>query len=122
MSDIDSDLKRLFDDRLAAMVPPPRTARPRWRRGIGPTAAIVTLTLVGTALALDVNSVAASSGADCASFLTKVQVWAQVHRSDLPWTDHTAGRAELAKMVAASGCSPHDSTHDRTHPVTGTHH
>lgn len=122
MSDIDADLKRMFDERLAAAVPPPRSAHRGRRRGVFPAAALAALILVATALALDVNGVAAASGADCASFLTKVQVWTQVHRSDLPWADHSAAKAELAKVVAASGCSPHDSTHDRTHPVTGTHH
>jgi len=121
MSDLDADLKRMFDERLASMAPPPRAARPPRRRGVL-SAAIATLALVGMALALDVNSVAASSGADCAGFVTKVQVWAQVHRADLPWTDHSAAKAELARMVATTGCSPHDSTHDSTHPVTGAHH
>ena len=122
MSDVDADLKRIFDERLAATVPPPRSTYRRRRRGVFPAAATAMLILVATALALDVNAVAAASGADCASFLTKVQVWTQVHRGELPWTDHSAAKAELAKVVATSGCSPHDSTHDRTHPVTGTHH
>jgi hypothetical protein len=121
VSDIDMDLKRVFDERLRAVAPPPRTKRrPRKRFRIAAAAAIATVALAGVGLAMDVNSVAATNGLDCASFPTKLQVWVQSHRSDLAGTDHSAAKAELAKMVAASGCAPHDATHDRSH--TGPHH
>lgn len=121
MSDIDMEVKRLFDERLGGLTPPPRTER-RPRRGlrVAATATIATLAFAGTGLVVDVNAVAATNGADCANFLTKVQVWAQSHRTDLAGTDHSAAKAELAKLVAASGCSLHDSTHNSTH--TGPHH
>ena len=122
MSDVDPDLKRLFDRQLAALTPPPPVAHHRRQPSIVPAAAAGILVLVGTAFAFNVNSVAAASGADCASFLTKVQVWAQVHRSELPWTDHSAAHSQLAAMISATGCSPHDSTHDQNHKVVGTHH
>lgn len=121
MSDIDIELKRLFDERLEAHTPPLRTKRRAHNRlRIAAAAAIATLTLAGAGLVFDVNSVAAANGADCANFLTKVQVWTQIHRSDLAGTDHSAARAELARLVAESGCSPHDSTHDASH--SGRHH
>jgi len=125
VTDIDADLQSLFDDRLRGMTPPPRPAR-RARRNlrVAAAAAIATLVFAGVGLAMDVNSVAAANGADCAGFLTKVQVWAQSHRSDLAGTDHSAAKAELAKMVANSGCTPHDATHDASHvrSHTGPHH
>ena len=121
MSDIDTEVKRLFDERLGTLTPPPRTER-RARRGlrVAAAAAIATLGFAGAGLVVNVNAVAATNGVDCANFLTKVQVWAQSHRSDLAGTDHSAAKAELATLVAASGCSPHDSTHDSTH--TRPHH
>ena len=124
MSDIDVELKRLFDERLEAMEPPLPTSRRRHRRlRVATAAATAALAFAGAALAIDVNSVAAANGADCATFLTKVQVWAQSHRSDLAWTDHRAARVELAKLVAESGCSPHDATHDASHSGhSGPHH
>jgi hypothetical protein len=121
VTDIDMDLKRVFDERLRAVTPPPRTRRrPRGRLRVVAAAAIATLAFAGVGLAMDVNSVAATNGVDCASFLAKMQVWAQSHRSDLAGTDHSAAKAELAKMVASSGCAPHDATHDQSH--TGPHH
>ena len=121
MTDIDLDLKRVFDERLRAVAPPPPTKRrPRKRLRFAVAAAIATVAFTGVGLATDVNSVAATNGVDCASFPTKLRVWAQSHRSDLAGTDHSAAKAELAKMVAASGCAPHDATHDRSH--TGPHH
>jgi len=121
MSDIDTELKRVFDERLGAETPPARARRRRRRplRTVA-SAAIATLTIGVALVVLDVNSVAATNGADCADFLTKVQVWAQSHRSDLAGADHSAAKAELAKMVAATGCSPHGATHDASH--TGPHH
>jgi hypothetical protein len=71
---------------------------------------------------MNVNAVSAANGADCADFLTKVQVWAQVHWSDLSLTDHSAAKAELSRIVAQSGCPVHDSSHDRTHSGSGPHH
>ena len=121
MSDIDVELKSLFDERLRTLNPPPRTRRPRRTRlGVAAAAATATLVLAATAVAMDVNSVAAANGVDCANFYTKVQVWAQSHRSDVAGTDHSAAKAELARMVAESGCSPHDSTHNASH--AGPHH
>jgi hypothetical protein len=122
VSDIDMDLKRVFDERLRPVAPPPRTKRrPRKRlRVAAAAAAMATVAFAGVGLAMDVNSVAATNGLDCASFPTKLQVWAQSHRSDLAGTDHSAAKAELAKMVAASGCAPHDATHDRSQ--TRPHH
>ena len=120
MTDIDTDLKRLFDERLGAVTPPPRTRRPRGRLKVAAAAAIATVAAAGIGLAMDVNSVAATNGLDCASFPTKVQLWAQIHRSDLPGTDHSAAKAELGRMVAESGCAIHDPMH---HPSrTGPHH
>ena len=89
MTDLDVDLKRLFDERLEGVKPPPLTSR-RQRRRLRLAAASATAAL----------AVAAANGADCATFPAKVQVWAQSHRSDLAGTDHTAAKAELAKMVA----------------------
>ena len=122
MTDIDAEVKRLFDERLAGVNPPPLTTRQR-RRPLRVAAAAATAALVfaGAALAMDVNSVAAANGADCATFVAKVQLWAQSHRSDLAGGDHSAAKAELAKMVAESGCSPHDATHDASH-TGGPHH
>src|ERR671936_808570 len=111
MSDIDVELKSLFDERLRTLNPPPRTRRPR-RTRLGVAAAAATAT--------HVNSVAAANGVDCANFYTKVQVWAQSHRSDVAGTDHSAAKAELARMVAQSGCAQHDATHDASH--VGPHH
>jgi hypothetical protein len=121
MTDIDMELKRLFDQRLGALTAPSPTVRPapsRLRRA----AAAVTVIVVfaGAGLVFDVNSVAAANGADCAGFLTKVQVWAQSHRNDLVGTDHAAAKAELAKLVAESGCPRHDATHDASR--IGPHH
>ena len=121
MTDVDADLKRLFDERLDGLKPPPRIRRrPRRHLGVAAATATAAVVVVGAALAIDVNSVAAANGADCATFPTKVQVWAQSHRTDFAGTDHAAAKAELAKMVAASGCSAHDATHDANH--TGPHH
>ena len=121
MTDIDVELKRVFDDRLEPMKPPP-PARPRTGRRLRIAAAAATATVViaGAGLAIDVNSVAAANGVDCAGFLTKLHVWAQGHRGDLVGMDHSAAKAELAKMVSESGCAPHDATHDASH--TGSHH
>lgn len=121
MNDIDVQLKALFDQRLGALEPPPHTTHPT-RRPVRVLAAAATavIAVAGVGLVMDVNSVAATNGADCANFLTKVQVWAQSHRSDLAGTDHSAARAELARMVAASGCAPHNAGHDASH--TGPHH
>ena len=122
MTDIDTELKRLFDARLEGVKPPPLIAGGQRRRlRVAAAAATAALVLAGAAFAVDVNSVAAANGADCATFVTKVQLWAQSHRSDLAGTDHSAAKAELAKMVAASGCSPHDATHDASHGG-GPHH
>ena len=121
MSDIDMDLKRVFDERLRAVAPPPLTKRrPHKRLRIAAAAAIATAAFAGVGLAMDVNSVAATNGLDCASLPTKLQVWAQSRRSDLAGTDHSAAKTELTKMVAASGCASHDATHDRSQ--TGPHH
>ena len=122
MTDVDLDLKRLFDERLGGMSAGPRPKR-RARGGarVVAGAAAGAIVLVGAGFALDVNQVAASSGADCAGFLTKVQIWAQSHRTGLGVTDHEAARAELAKMVAQSGCSPHPSNHDGTHSGQNHH-
>ena len=121
MTDIDMELKRLFDQRLGALTPPSTSRRPAPRRlGLAAAAVTVTLALAGGALVFDVNSVAAANGADCASFLTKVQVWAQSHRNDLVGTDHAAAKAKLAKLVAESGCPRHDATHDARR--IGPHH
>ena len=121
MTDVDMELKRLFDQRLGALTPPPRSGRraPPHAR-LASAALAVTLAIAAGGLVFDVNSVAAANGADCASFLTKVQVWAQSHRNDLAGADHSAAKAELAKLVAESGCSPHDATHDASH--AGPHH
>ena len=122
MTDIDVALKRLFDERLGGMEPPaPTTRRPRRRLRVAMAAVTGAVVFGGAALAIDVNSVAAANGADCASFPTKVQLWALSHRSDLAGTDHSAAKAELARMVADSGCSPHDATHDASH-TGGAHH
>ena len=121
MTDIDMDLKRVFDERLRGITPPPRPRRrPRGRLKVAAAAGIATVAFAGVGLAMDVNSVAATNGLDCASFTTKVQLWAQSHRSDLPGTDHAAAKAELGRMVAESGCAIHDPTHHRSH--TGPHH
>lgn len=119
-NDIDLDLKRVFDTRLTGITPPQRPARgARSRARLALTAGLVTLALVGAGFAFDVNSAAAATGAGCADFGTKVQVWAQAHRADAA-TDHAAARAELAKLVADSGCDLHDGTH--TSPPSGPHH
>ena len=121
MSDIDMELKRLFDQRLGALTPPSARGHRAFRRlRLAAVAMTVTVAFAGAGLLFDINSVAAANGADCASFLSKVQVWAQSHRNDLAGTDHSAAKAELAKLVAASGCSRHDATHDASR--TGTHH
>ncbi len=119
-SDIDMELKRLFDERLRTAAPANtrRAAHPRLRAAaMVATAAVV---VAGAGVVVDVNSVAATNGVECSSFLTKLQVWAQSHGSDLAGTDHSAARAELAALVARSGCSPHDASHDASH--TGPHH
>jgi hypothetical protein len=121
VTDIDVELKRLFDDRLEPMKPPPRTMRrTSGRLRVAAAAATAAVVIAGAGLAIDVNSVAAANGVDCAGFLTKLHVWAQSHRGDLVGTDHSAAKAELAKMVAESGCAPHDATHDASH--IGPHH
>jgi len=118
---LDTDLKRLFDEGLGAVTPPPRPRRrPRGRFQVAAAAAIAIVAFAGVGLAMDVNSVAATNGLDCAGFTTKVQLWAQSHRSDLPGTDHSAAKAELGRMVAESGCAMHDPTHHRSH--AGPHH
>jgi hypothetical protein len=121
VNDMDMEVKHLFDERLGALAPPPRTERkPRRRLRVAAAAAIATFAFAGAGLVVDVNAVAATNGADCANFLTKVQLWAQSHRSDLTATDHSAAKADLARLVAASGCSPHGASHDSMH--TGPHH
>lgn len=121
MTDIDMDLKRLFDERLGAVTPLPRRGRRAHRSfRIAVGAGIAALVIAGAGVAADVNTVAATNGLGCADFLTKVQAWAQIHRSDLARTDHSAAKAELAKMVAEAGCAPHDAAHDRSH--IGPHH
>lgn len=122
MSDIDMELKAVFDQRLSAVQPPPR-AKPMPRRRMRVVAAVVAATVAaaGAGFVLDINAVAATSGADCASFPAKVQIWAQAHRGGLAQLDHPASRAEFAKMVADSGCSPHSQSHDHTHSG-GSHH
>src|SRR5919204_4915030 len=70
MTDIDMELKRLFDQRLGALTPPPRSGRrahPHAR--LASAAVAVTLAIAAGGLVFDVNSVAAANGADCASFL-----------------------------------------------------
>ena len=121
MSDIDSDLKNLFDERLGGLHAPARS-KPRARRR-GRRVAVVAATAaiaLTAAFAVEVNAFADTTGVGCANFQTKVQVWAQGHWSN-PFGDHPAAKAELAKMVAASGCSVHDSNHDASHSA-GPHH
>ena len=121
MSDIDADLKNLFDERLGGLNPPPRSRRHARRRGGRVAAVAATAALALTAaFAMEVNAFADATGMGCADFQTKVQVWAQGHWSN-PFGDHSAAKAELANMVAASGCSVHDSNHDASHSG-GPHH
>jgi hypothetical protein len=74
MTDIDTQLKRVFDDQLSRFQAPPRRQRSRtW--GVTVTAAIATLVFALAGVALDVNRVAAANGIDCANLMQKVEFW-----------------------------------------------
>jgi hypothetical protein len=100
VTDIDMDLKRVFDDRLGRFEARPRQRRPRWTR-LAVGVAIATLVLAGTGILLESDSVAAANGVSCANLLVKVQFWTQaaaLGKAGLPNKD------EIQRFATENGC------------------
>ena len=106
-SDLDLELKQVFDERLGSFQAPERRRHSRMRSRLIVGVATVLLVFSGTAFASDVNTVAAANGVDCANPLEKIQVWVRWHADE---ASH-AGKAPthdadhlLAKIAAHGGC------------------
>ena len=92
----DTQLQRIFDERLMRVLPPPRTPRRRGRPGRVLGAALAVL-LAGTSLALvaDVNRTADTAGESCASVLARVELWWETVKSRT-----TAQQLEFKRQAA----------------------
>jgi hypothetical protein len=103
VTDIDMDLKRIFDDRLSRYVPPAgRSSRPRRARLlVGALVATMAFALAG--IAFDVESVAAANGGGCANVVAKLQMWIQ-KKTAAGATVAIDERAFVAKIAAEGGC------------------
>jgi hypothetical protein len=103
VTDLDMDLKRAFDRRLAPFTPPTRAARPRASRTarvlLG--TALATLIFAGAGLAMDVQSVAAANGGGCVNLVAKLEMWVKKVTGELTTLDL---KTHLAKIAREDGC------------------
>jgi len=102
--DVDMELKRVIDQRLARFTPPTRRSGVgRGPRGVqvAVAATIVGLVLSASGILLSANVFAAANGVDCADVFAKARVWAQAQTIDA-----NAGptKEAMGRIVADSGC------------------
>ena len=101
MSDIDFELKRLFDERLERYRAAPHArGKQMLRPALG--AALALLVFGGAGLALDANQVAAVNGVSCPDVFATVKLWAQAKATD---PTSAPSKPEMAAFVERSGCT-----------------
>ena len=101
MSDIDFELKRVFDERLERYHGTPRARGRRLPRAVlgVPLAFLV---FGGAGLALDATQVAAANGVSCPDVFATVKLWAQAKAID---PASGPSKQEMAAFVQRSGCT-----------------
>ena len=103
MTDLDMDLKRAFDRRLASFTPPTPAARPRPSRSARVLfgAGVATLIFAGAGLAMDVQSVAAANGGGCVNLVAKLEMWVKKVTGELTPLDV---KTYVTKLAREDGC------------------